>query len=298
MKNKANKILFVSSMAVFGTLAVFIRNIKLSSGDAFPSGEIALYRALLACFLIGIFLLIKKERFHFNEIKKTLPLLLLSGIAMGANWIFLFEAYNYTSVSTATLSYYFAPVLVTIISPILFKEKLTAKQVVCFVMSTIGLVLITFAKDNSEYKSNVLGIVFGLSAAVLYATVILLNKFIKNIDGIKRTFLQFISSLFILIPYVFLTGGIHLGELNLTGASCLLIVGLVHTGVTYCMYFSSMKELEGQSVAILSYIDPLIAVLLSVFLLKEPMNMQQIIGGGLILGFTLLNEIPIKIKKK
>ena len=178
MNKKINKLLFVSSMAIFGTIAVFVRNIPL------PSGEIALYRALLACLLIGIFLIVKREGFSLGKIKKALPLLIASGMAMGANWIFLFEAYNYTSVSTATLSYYFAPVIVTVVSPILFKERLTAKQIICFVMSTVGIVLITFAKDTGESKSNLLGILLGLSAAFLYATVILLNKFIKDIDGL------------------------------------------------------------------------------------------------------------------
>ena len=292
MNKKINKLLFVSSMAIFGTIAVFVRNIPL------PSGEIALYRALLACLLIGIFLIVKREGFSLGKIKKALPLLIASGMAMGANWIFLFEAYNYTSVSTATLSYYFAPVIVTVVSPILFKERLTAKQIICFVMSTVGIVLITFAKDTGESKSNLLGILLGLSAAFLYATVILLNKFIKDIDGIKRTFLQFVSAIIILIPYVILTDGVNVGKLNTKGLICLLIVGIIHTGITYCMYFSSMKELEGQSVAILSYIDPLVAIILSVFLLSEPMTAQQIIGGVLILGFTLLNELPIKFKKK
>lgn len=292
MNKKINKLLFISSMTIFGTIAVFVRNIPL------PSGEIALYRALLACLLIGMFLMVKRESFSLEKIKKALPLLIASGMAMGANWIFLFEAYNYTSVSTATLSYYFAPVIVTVVSPILFKERLSAKQIICFVMSTVGIVLITFARDTGESRSNLLGILLGLSAAVLYATVILLNKFIKDIDGIKRTFLQFVSAAIILIPYVIFTDGVNVGKLNTKGIICLLIVGIIHTGITYCMYFSSMKELEGQSVAILSYTDPLVAIILSVFLLSEPMTAQQIIGGVLILGFTLLNELPIKFHKK
>ena len=75
------------------------------------------------------------------------------------------------------------------------------------------------------------------------------------------------------------------------GWICLLVVGLVHTGITYCLYFSSLKELPGQETAILSYIDPLVAVLVSVLLLHEPMTMPQLIGGALILGFTVWNEL-------
>ena len=284
------RMMLVISMTVFGTIGLFVRNINL------PSGEIALYRAVLAALLIGIFLLITKQKIPFAKIKKELPLLILSGVAMGFNWILLFEAYKYTTVSVATLSYYFAPVIVTIACPILFKEKMGLKQWLCFVMSTVGIVLITGIGDLSQGSSHIKGILFGLGAASLYATVILLNKFIKNVDGIHRTFLQFLAAIVVLVPYVLLTDGVNLHKLDSRGWIFLLVIGLVHTGVTYCLYFSSLKELPGQKAAILSYIDPLVAVLVSVVVLKETMTPMQIIGGLLILGFTLWNEISPKQK--
>lgn len=281
--NRARLALIVS-MVMFGTLGPFVRNIPL------PSAELALYRAILAIVLIGVFLLVTGQRIPFRSIKKETPLLLFSGIAMGINWVLLFEAYKYTTVSTATLSYYFAPVIVTAVCPFLFKERLTARQIICFVMSTLGLVLIT-GLGGSGGSDHFTGILFGLGAAVFYATVILLNKFIKQVAGIHRTFLQFLASLVVLLPYVLLTGGFHLGSVDGTGWVCLLVVGLVHTGITYCLYFSSLKELPGQKAAILSYIDPLVAVLVSVLFLQESMTLWQVIGGLLILGFTLWNEI-------
>ncbi|MBE5894580.1 MAG: EamA/RhaT family transporter [Lachnospiraceae bacterium] len=286
MKNA--KTMLIISMAIFGTIGLFVRNIPLASG------EIALYRAVLAAVLIGIYLLVSKQKFDFSKMKKELPLLLFSGVAMAFNWILLFEAYKYTTVSVATLSYYFAPVIVTVVCPFLFKEKMTVKQIVCFVMSTAGIVMITGIGDLSAGTSHFTGILFGLGAAVLYATVIIMNKFIKNVEGIHRTFLQFLAAIVVLVPYVLLTGGINVQGLEWKGLVCLLIVGLIHTGVTYCLYFSSLKELPGQTVAILSYIDPLLAVLVSVTILREPMTFWQIVGGILILGFTLWNEMPEK----
>ena len=283
--------MLIASMTIFGTLGIFVRNISVSSG------ELALYRAVLATLLIAVFLLLTKQQIPFSKIKKQVPLLLASGIAMGFNWIFLFEAYKYTTVSIATLSYYFAPVIVTIVCPIIFKEKLTGKQIVCFVMSTLGLVLIT-GIGNLSSGNDFVGILFGLGAAILYATVILLNKFIKNVEALHRTFLQFLSAIVILIPYVIMTSGVTLETLNVIGWINLLIVGLIHTGVTYCMYFSSLKELPGQKTALLSYIDPLVAVLISVTVLGETMTLWQVIGGVLILGFTLWNEITPQKKVK
>ena len=217
-------------------------------------------------------------------------------MAMGINWILLFEAYKYTTVSVATLSYYFAPVIVTIVSPLIFKERLTGKQILCFVMSTVGIVMITGIGGIGGGRGFI-GILFGLGAAVFYATVILLNKFIKNVEGIHRTFLQFVAAVIVLLPYVLATSGFNLNILDGKGWGSLLIVGLVHTGITYCMYFSSLKELPGQKVAILSYIDPLVAVLVSVTILGEAMTVWQIVGGVLILGFTLWNEIGTEKKK-
>lgn len=274
----------IISMTIFGTIGLFVREIAVSSG------ELALYRAILAAVLITGYLVVTRQKIDAKAIRKEIPVLLGSGVAMGVNWILLFEAYRYTTVSVATLSYYFAPVIVIILSSILFREKLTKKQIICFVMSTIGLVMIIDVTNIGEGSFQLMGILFGLGAAVFYAMVILLNKFIKGVSGIHRTLLQFFAAILVLIPYVCFTGGIHLGTLNGKGWICLLIVGLVHTGIAYCMYFSSLKDLSGQEAAILSYIDPLVAVVVSVLVLKEGISWLQLLGGGLVLGFTIWNE--------
>jgi len=285
-------VMIMLSMAVFGTLAPFVRNIPVSSG------ELALYRAAMASGLIAGFLLFSNQKVSIKGLGKELLLLMISGVAMAFNWILLFEAYKYTTVSIATLSYYFAPVIVTVVCPILFREKLSLKQVICFVMSTFGLVLIIGVADLSENGSNLIGILFGLGAAVLYASVVLLNKFIKGIDGIQRTLLQFVAAVIVMIPYVMCTSGVTLGGMAMSGWICLLVVGLVHTGLSYCLYFTALKDVPGQHAAILSYIDPLVAIIVSVFVLGETITFGQIIGGLLILGFTLWNELESYNKKK
>ena len=277
--------MLVTAMLIFGTLGLFVRNVPVSSG------ELALYRAILATGMIGMFLLITRQPVPFAAIKKEVPLLLLSGAAMGFNWILLFEAYRYTTVSAATLSYYFAPVIVTVVSPFLFREKLSLRQMICFVMSTVGIVMITATGDLSAGSNNLVGIAFGLGAAVLYATVILLNKFIRGVAGLHRTFLQFLAAIAVLIPYVAFSGAFSLGALDGMGWLNLLILGLVHTGVAYCLYFPALKDLPGQRAAILSYLDPLVAVLLSVTVLGEGMTTWQAVGGVLILGFTLWDAL-------
>ena len=287
------RLAFAGSMLVFGTIGLLRRFIDL------PSAVIACFRGLLGCVLLLLLQRLRGRKPDLAALRRYLPALLISGGMISFNWMLLFEAYRYTSVSVATLSYYFAPVIVTLVCPILFHEKLTGKKFLCFVMSTLGLVLITGIGDMRG-SDDLKGILFGLGAAVFYATVILLNKSIHQVEGIHRTFLQFLSAIVVLIPYVLSTNGITLSSLNAVGWVNLLIVGLVHTGITYCLYFSSLKELPGQEAAILSYIDPLVAVLVSVTLLGESMTAMQVIGGALILGFTLLNELSPtpKAKKK
>jgi RarD protein len=289
MHNNRARLSIIAAMAIWGTIGLFVRAISVSSA------ELALYRAVIAAILLSEYFLISQTRIDLKKIGKELPLLLLSGMAMGVNWILLFEAYKYTTVSVATLSYYFAPVIVTVACPILFKEKMGKLQWLCFGMSTLGLALITGLGDLSAGSSHLVGIAFGLGAAVLYASVMLLNKCIKGVTGLQRTYLQFLAAMVILLPYVLCTGGFTLGTLDGMGWVNLLIVGCVHTCVAYCLYFPSLKELPGQETAILSYIDPLLACVLSVALLGENMTPVQLLGGALILGFTLLNELrPVK----
>lgn len=280
------------AMAIFGTISLFVKHIPLASG------EVVLCRGLLAIGVISLFLLVRKQPIPFAQIKGELPLLLLSGVAVGVNWLLLFQAYHYTSVSIATLSYYFAPVLVTVACPILFHEKLTRQQVLCFVMSTIGLVLIIGPQGLNQDSQHLIGIGLGLAAAVFYATAVLMNKALTATSGIHRTLIQFVGASLALLIYVPMTGGFHLEQLDLTGWVCLLILGVVHTGFAYCLYFSSLKNLSGQEASILSYIDPLVAVVVSVAVLREGITPLQVVGGLMILGFTLWNELaPAKTAK-
>lgn len=273
----------VFSMAAFGTIAVFVRNIGL------PSGEVALYRAVIAALALFLWQLCTRQTVRWKDVKKELPLLFVSGAAMSMNWILLFEAYKYTTVAMATLSYYFAPVIVTVASTVLFRERLTAKQISCFVMSTLGLVMVIGVSGGGG-SHDLLGILLGLGAAVFYAAVVLINKGIRRVSGLNRTFMQFLAAILVMTPYISMTGGSHLAGLDMTGAVNLMVVGVFHTGICYCMYFSSLRYLKGQEASILSYIDPVVAVILSVAVLHEPVSPLQAAGGFMILGFTVLNE--------
>ena len=286
------KLQMILAMAIYGTLAPFVRRIPLSSA------EVALFRAVIALGAVQAARRLRRggagERLRLGG---ETWMLLLSGAAMGLNWVFLFQAYRYTSVAVATLSYYFAPVIVMVASPLLFRERVTRGQVLCFVGSTAGLVLVVNPGGLGE-GSHLLGVAFGLAAAVLYAKVILLNKRIRSVTGLDRTLLQFLAAAAVLLPYVCFTGGFHLAAMDAPGWASLLAVGLIHSGAAYVLYFSALRTLPGQETAILSYIDPLVAVILSVTLLGEPVAPSQLVGGAMILAFTLANELAGKNPKR
>ncbi len=278
------KLQMILSMVIFGTIGLFVRGIPLTSA------EVALSRAAIALACLLLLRAAQKKPLRLKGMGRDAPLLFLSGAAMGFNWIFLFEAYRYTTVSVATLSYYFAPVIVMVASPILFRERITARQALCFAGSTVGLVLVINPGGLGGGQA-LKGVRVGLAAAALYATVILLNKGIKGVQGIDRTTLQFAAAAAVLLPYILLTTGIHPEVMTPVGWAYLLAVGLVHSALAYVLYFSSLKALPGQEAAILSYIDPLVAVILSLAVLGEAVSALQLVGGAMILAFTLANEL-------
>lgn len=284
------KIKIITAMVTFGTIGVFVRYIPL------PSSIIALVRGVLATIFLLAVMAAGKRRPDGTAIRRNLALLVISGGLIGFNWILLFEAYNYTSVAVATLCYYLAPVFVIIASPFVLGEKLTLRKTLCVAAALAGMVLVSGVIQNYVSVGNIedlslTGVILGIGAGALYATIILMNKKLKDISSYDTTVVQLAAASIILVPYCLLT--VDVGLLAVTPVSVVLlcIVGIVHTGIAYVLYFGSIKELPAQTVAIFSYIDPILAILLSALLLKENMDMLSILGALLILGSTFVGEM-------
>ena len=232
-----------------------------------------------------------------SVIRKNILPLTLSGVFLGFNWILLFESYRYTSVAISTLCYYLAPLLVVLLSPLVLKEKLTQRKILCVAASLVGMVFISgILQANTFTAKDFTGILLGLGAAVLYAAIMILNKKISGLSGYERTVFQLGLSAMVLIPYCLFTCDFVSVDLNAVQIILLVIVGVIHTGLTYFLYFGAMDHLPSQTVAMLSYIDPVIAVLISVFILAEPMKLLDIPGAVLILGAAIVSELPERKK--
>ena len=285
-----SKFRIIISMLIWGTIGVFVREISLSSL------EIAFFRALIGSVFLGSVSLITKVKIEREILKKNLWFLIFSGIALGINWILLFQAMKYTTISNAILSYYFAPVFIIIFSAILFKEKIASRNVFYLMVSIIGLFLIMKSNDMIiiEGYNHIKGILYGLGGAVIYAVIVILNKSIKGLSGIHTTLVQLAIATLALVPFVVGNDSSQISSLDTRAWIFIITLGIVHTGIAYFLYFSSIKNVKGKTVALLSYLDPIMAITISFLFLGESMNIFQIIGGILILSASYLSERPGK----
>ncbi len=285
------KLKLISSMFIFGTIGLFVRYIPL------PSSVIACVRGLIGMLFLLLVMALRHKRLDTAAIRKNALVLILSGAAIGINWILLFEAYRFTTVATATLCYYLAPMFVLLASPFVLRERLTIRKLLCVVVSLVGMVFISGILDSGISSIRELaGILLGVGAAVFYATVVLLNKKMNNISANDRTIMQLGIAALTVLPYILLTEDISVLQTTPLAIGLLLVVGIVHTGIAYAMYFGSLKDLNAQTAAIFSYIDPIVAIILSALLLNEQMGWTGVVGAVLILGSALVSELPAKTK--
>ncbi|MBR2021115.1 MAG: DMT family transporter [Clostridia bacterium] len=286
-----NKLKLSLSMLIFGTIGIFVKYIPLTSST------IAMARGYMGAAFLLFVMLLSGKKLSFFAIKKNALALVISGAAIGINWIFLFESYNYTSVAVATLCYYMQPVLLIVLAPFVLKQKLSVKKILCVPVALVGMVLVSGVLSGKQ-EVSLTGVALGLCAAVFYTVVVLTNRFLKDISSYDSTLIQLFVAALVITPYNFVVGVAPTGAFDVKAVIMLLVVGFLHTGLTYYLYFSSIKDLPSETVAIYSYIDPAFAILLSVFFLHEPMTVTGVVGAVLILGACVVSEIEFNKKRR
>lgn len=282
-------IYFIVSMVIFGTNGLLVANISLSSA------EIVLMRTMFGALFLLIIVLVTKS-FSFADLKTDLIPASIGGIALGLNWVLLFSAYRLAGVGFSTLVYYCGPIIVLALSPLLFKEKLTANKVIALVSVAVGMFLITGNIEAGSEMSR--GILCGAGAAILYAVIIVCGKRINTLSGLNCALYELIISFVVVLLYLVIQGT-PLPVIPAKGDIVyVLIIGVVNTGLAYYLYFSGLQKLPGQSVALICYVDPLTSLLVSVLFLNEVLLPLQTVGAVLILGGAMLGELKQKNKNK
>ena len=291
-KRSAAKLKLISSMLIWGSLGLFIRGIDL------PSSVIANFRGLMGAAFLLLVIVLGKLHFSRLAVRENALCLGLSGLMLGFNWILLFESYRYTTIAVATLCYYLAPIIVVAVSPLVFKERLGLFRILCVLAALVGMAFVSGAAEGGlPSPGQAKGIALALGAALLYAAIVISNKKMHGISGLERTVVQLGISALVLLPYNLLTVQGPLPALEPGALVLLLAVGIVHTGLAYFLYFGCMEDLPSQTVAILAYVDPVTAVLLSALVLREPMSVGMWLGAGMVIAAAVLLELPAKKKK-
>ena len=279
------KLRLLAAMTIFGTVGIFVRYIPL------PGATVAFFRGVLGLLFIVISMTITGKKPDFSAIRKHFWILLLSGGAMGLNWVFLFESYRHTTVAVATICYYLAPVFLVLVSPLL-GERLTGKKLMLSGIALVGMVFVSGVLNGGISGGK--GIAFSVGAAALYTGVMFLNKKLGEISAYDKTVMQLAAAAVVILPYCLFTGGFGMGQMAGRDYALLAVVGIVHTGIAYWLYFGALGQLPSQSVALFSYLDPVIAIVLSALWLGEILHWQEILGAALILGSALWSELPDK----
>ena len=286
---KTAKLAFLSAILIYGTLGVFVRY----AGQ--PSALVALARSSIGTLFLLFLLAVKRQKIDFSAIRRNWRPLLIAGVLLGLNWVTLFEAYRYTTVAVATLCTYLNPIIIVFGAAILMHEQLTARKLLCIAVALIGMVFVSGVPQSGLPEAGeATGILLALLSAVLYASDVSINKFLDQVPACERTLVQLAVAALVMIPYILLTEDVAAMALTPLGAVLLLIVGVFHTGWCYSLFFGSMTYLPAQTVVLFSYIDPIVAIFLSALLLKEPLGWSGILGAVLVLGSTLISELPVR----
>ena len=282
--------MYILAMLIFSSVGVVRHYVQL------PSGLIASVRGILGALTLSLIVLLWKKKIPKENLGHSLPWLILTGAFIGVNWILLFESYNYTSVAVAVLCYYLAPSFVILASPFLLGEKLNALKIISLVLSLVGMFFVSGALESgfSFSGKNMIGVALATGAALFYAAVILCNKKIEGIDRNTLTIVELLSAGIVILPYALFAETFSFADFTPLALVLLLVLGVVHTGIAYALYFGSLPNLSATTVAILGYIDPIVAIILSALLLKEPISPLTIVGAVLILGASFIADLKKK----
>ena len=276
------RIKYITAVVLYGTIGLFLRYVNI------PSEIVALCRGVIGSGFIYLYLIMTKQRPDRDAIRSNLRWLVLSGICLGLNWIFLFAAYLKTTVAIASLCNYMAPAVVVLIAPAVLREPLDKRKLPCVAAAFAGIILVSGVWTGPVGELS--GILCGLAAAAGFVGIIICNRKLTNIRAFDRAMVQLSVSALTILPYVLVNNWGTPLDLDLRSVLIILMLGFVQTGVAYCFYFSGMGSLPVQTVAVLGYLEPVVSVLCSVFFLHEAMGPAGWIGAILIIGAAVISE--------
>lgn len=282
MNLAAERIKYIIAVILYGTIGLFLRQVSV------PSEIVVVFRGIIGSVFIFVFLKVQKKKLDKTAIMKNRTWLVISGVSLGLNWVFLFAAYLHTTVAIASLCNYMAPIIVIMIAPAVLHEPLNKSKMPCVIAAFIGIILVSgFWKGGT---GDAAGVLMGLLAAMCFVSIVICNRKMQDINPYDKAVTQLAISAITVLPYVLVKNWGARIEWNARSVVVILILGIVHTGIAYCLYFSGMASLPVQTVAILGYLEPVVSVLCSAIILHEDMSISGWCGAVLILGAAIVSE--------
>ncbi len=290
MKNTSAKLEYIISVLLYGTIGLLLQYVNATSE------LIVLCRSSIGTIVVLLFMLCRRQKVDFAGIRSNFLIITLSGIFLGLNWVTLFTAYQVTSIATASLLNYMAPMIVIAVSPFVLKEKMTVTKAICVIAAFIGVALVSGFLDGGDQNFNFLGVIMGLAAALCFVGVVLCNRKMKPMHALTRCAYQLLVAALVVLPYNLIKNGGLPFPTDLTSILLLIVLGVLQTGFAYIFYFNGLASLPVQSVAILGYLEPLVTVITGVLILGQYISVWGIIGAVLILGAAVFSELSGKKK--
>ena len=282
MNMSAERAKYIIAVVLYGTIGLFLRHVSL------PSEIVVFSRGSLGALFILLYQRASGGKLNREAIRNNRVILILSGVLLGLNWIFLFAAYMLTTVAIASLCNYMAPIIVILIAPFVLKEAPDRRKIPCVVAAFAGIILVSGVWNGAS--GNMAGIAAGLTAAGCFVGIVICNRKLRDIPAFDRAVVQLAVSALTTLVYVVIRNYGTVLQWDLKSAGIILMLGVVHTGVAYCLYFSGLSKLPVQTVAILGYLEPVVSVLCSAFFLKEALGIPGWIGAALIIGAAIVSE--------
>ena len=292
-KTNTAKLSLILASVIFGTLGGFTRFVTM------PSTVITMVRGLVGAGFLLLIMRLQGKKPDLAAIRKQLPLLVLSGLLLSVSMITIIEAYKYLTVAVATMFYDLSPMFFLAVSPFFFQERLDLRKILCILTALLGVVLVSNLIETGLPRTmeEAKGALFGLACATSYAAVIVINKKTTAVAAFDKTVVQLLVLGLMMLPLNLFTGAFSQVTATPLSVTMLVVVSVFHTGLAYLLYFGALESLPANTAALLVYVEPVTAVLMSAFLLHEPMSVLNVLGVVLVLGAAAFNELPLFRRK-
>ena len=266
----------------WGSISLIVREL-----EDLPEQVVVFYRvALSAAAIAAVLVLIRR-----TDLMRLPPRPVLSlGLLLALHWVVFFAAINETSVASAVLVTYTAPVFMAMLSPVILGERLTRVTVGALAVSLAGTALIALSSgEGGEVTAH--GVALALAAAITMAfLIVLLKRFGGDTDPVTVVFYESLVATLTLLPF----GLFQSYEVTAGDAAYLAVLGVVLSGVVGIIYVAAIRSVAATTAGILAYMEPVSAAVLAALVLGEALTAGVIAGGAAIVaaGVALVLRAP------